>query len=98
MNIQGTESVSWLRLVQMYRISLGCFLRMQKCTLIENSLSYCILRRSERALRPVQTERVIRSRIGRFNTRIKCGQLDNYLSYCVLRSQLRRSERVFKVD
>ena len=45
-----------LRLVQTYcvkRTSLGCFLRMQKRTQLENSLSYCVnacdLRRSERA-------------------------------------------------
>ena len=43
-----------LRLVQTYRIkhiSLGCFLCIQKYTQLENSLSYCVLHRSERALR-----------------------------------------------
>ena len=48
--------------------------------------------------RPVQTERVKRSRIGQFNAHVKCGQLENALSYCILCSKLHRSERAFKLN
>ena len=55
-SIFGHTDNGLYRLIQTYcvkRISLGCFLRMKKCSQLENSLSYCVnacnLRRSERA-------------------------------------------------
>ena len=47
------------------------------------------------ALGPVQTERVICSRIGQLNTCLKHAQIENSLSYCVNACDLRRSERAF---
>ena len=43
--------------------------------------------------RPVQTERVIHSRIGQFNACVKRAQIDNSRSYCANACDLRRSKR-----
>ena len=50
------------------------------------------------SLRPIQTERIIHSRIGRFKARVKCAQIENSLSYCVNACHLRRSERAFSLE
>ena len=46
-----------------------------------------------RTLRPVQTERVIRSRISQFNTCVKHAQIENSLSYFINTCDLRKSEQ-----
>ena len=48
-------------------------------------------------LRPVQMERIIRSRIGQFNACVKCAQIENSISYCVNACNLRRSEQAIKL-